>query len=92
MGHLAWGALALLGGVGGLVSTGHANTEVAAIMTVAALGALVAAFIWHLRQPERRGSQGLLGLNGNDAQLGDQLSAISGLPSSPGWPSRTFEL
>jgi hypothetical protein len=48
MGYLVWGSLGLLGGTGGLVATGHANTEVAALMTVVSLVALVAALIWHL--------------------------------------------
>lgn len=47
MSYLIWSSLALLGG-GALVSTGHANTEVAAIMAVVALVALVASCIWHL--------------------------------------------
>lgn len=49
MSYLIWSSLALLGGAGALVSTGHANTEVAAIMAVVALLALAAAScIWHL--------------------------------------------
>jgi len=48
MSYLIWSSLALLGGAGALVSTGHANTEVAAIMAVVALVALAASCIWHL--------------------------------------------
>jgi hypothetical protein len=51
MGYLIWSSLALLGGAGGLVSTGHANTQFAAIMAVAALLALASACIWRISHP-----------------------------------------
>jgi hypothetical protein len=48
MSYLVWGSLALLAGAGGVVSTGHANTEVAAIIAAVALIASAGACIWYL--------------------------------------------
>jgi membrane protein implicated in regulation of membrane protease activity len=48
MSYLIWSSIALLSAGGALVSTGHANTEVAAIMAFVALVALAASCIWHL--------------------------------------------
>jgi len=48
MQYLPWVGLAVLGGVGGVVSTGNANMETAAIMGIVAFIALPAACIWRL--------------------------------------------
>jgi hypothetical protein len=49
MGYLVWGSLALLGGTGGLVATGHANLKLAEVMAALVLIALAGACIWRLR-------------------------------------------
>jgi len=48
MGSLVWGSLALFGGTGGLIATGHAGMEFAQFMAGLALIALAGACIWHL--------------------------------------------
>jgi hypothetical protein len=55
MGYLIWGSMALLGGTGGLVATGHAGLELAGIMVALALGGLVGACIWGLSHPVPNG-------------------------------------
>jgi hypothetical protein len=51
MGYLVWGSLALLGGTGGLVATGHAGLEFAALMAGLALIVLAGACIWRVTHP-----------------------------------------
>lgn len=48
MSYFIWSSLALLGGAGALVATGHANIEVGAIMAVVAFVALAASCIRHV--------------------------------------------
>ncbi len=48
MGYLVWGSLALLGGTGGVVSTGNASWKLAAITAGVALITLAGACIWRL--------------------------------------------
>jgi hypothetical protein len=45
MGYLVWAGLGMLAGAGGLVATGHANIEIAAVLTAVALIAFAGAWV-----------------------------------------------
>jgi hypothetical protein len=55
MSYLVWASLALLGGAGGVVSTGHANTEVAAIMAAVAISLYLASEPLRIEKPISQG-------------------------------------